>query len=217
MFEKAVIFDLDGVLVDTGEAHFRAWQDFAERFSLDFSWGRFVETFGMQNAQVIPVLLGRDASPTEIAELSEWKEQRFRAHAGYGMKVLEGVAELVDDLLRCGFGLAVGTSTPCVNLDFMKEKLEVMRGFDAYVTAEDVQHSKPAPDTFVAAANKLGVRPTRCVVVEDATVGIQAAHAGGMKVIAVTTTRDREELAGADRVVDSLAELNASDFETLIG
>ena len=88
--------------------------------------------------------------------------------------------------------------------------------FDARVTSEEVTESKPSPQTFLRAAEKLGLAPARCAVVEDAVQGVQAGRAGGMAVVAVTTTHKREELAQADYVVDSLADLKAADFLRLL-
>jgi beta-phosphoglucomutase-like phosphatase (HAD superfamily) len=88
--------------------------------------------------------------------------------------------------------------------------------FDATVTSEDVRRSKPAPDTFLTAAERLSVSADRCVVVEDAIPGVRAARTAGMCVIAVTTTRRRQELTEAHRVVDGLAELTAADFDALL-
>ena len=96
------------------------------------------------------------------------------------------------------------------------ERLNVRDYFDAYVTKEDVTNGKPAPDTFLMAAQKLELSPHRCVVVEDAVQGVEAGKAAGMPVIALTTTRDRAALAQADMIADGLGELNPEDFTTLL-
>ncbi len=214
--EMGVIFDLDGVLVDTGQWHRGAWDDLAQKEGLVMSDEFFRQTFGMQNYQIIPMLAGQDLPRDEIDRMSEWKERRYRELILGKLELLEGVAELLGELMDAGFRLAVGTSTPQVNLAFMLEHLPLKDSFDAYVTGEDVAHGKPAPDTFLRAAEKLGLEPGRCVVVEDAVAGIQAALAASMPVVAVTTTRNRSELAQAALIVDSLAELGAGDFVKLL-
>ncbi len=214
---KGVIFDLDGVLVDTGEFHRRSWYDLAKREDFEMSDELFYSTFGMQNYQIIPMLVGREVTAEELERLSQWKEQRYRELISGKLKLLEGVRELIDDLKRAGFLLAIGTSTPLVNLKFMLENVPVDDWFDAYVTGEDVQRGKPEPDTFIMAAEKLSLPREDCVVVEDAVQGVAAGKAAGMAVVAVTTTREREELTEADLIVDSLAELKAEDFEKLLG
>ena len=214
---KGVIFDLDGVLVDTGEFHRQSWYDLAKREGFEMSDELFYSTFGMQNYQIIPMLVGREVTAEELERFSQWKEQRYRELISGKLKLLDGVKELIEDLKRAGFLLAIGTSTPLVNLKFMLENVPVDGWFDAYVTGEDVQRGKPEPDTFIMAAEKLSLPREDCVVVEDAVQGVAAGKAAEMAVVAVTTTRERKELAEADLIVDSLAELKAEDFEKLLG
>jgi beta-phosphoglucomutase len=213
---KAVIFDLDGVLVDSGEFHKQSWYDLArvEGFSLTDEF--FYSTFGMQNYQIIPQMLGADVTPEEIERLSVLKEQRFRELVADKLTLLDGVPELIEKLKSSGFLLAVGSSAPWVNLDFMLRQVKIDNCFDALVCGDEITHSKPAPDTFLKAAEKLFVSPDRCVVVEDAVQGVEAAIAAGMATVAVTTTRSRQELNQADVIVDSMTELNADSFEKLL-
>jgi beta-phosphoglucomutase len=213
---KGVIFDLDGVLVDTGEFHKQSWYDLAEQQDWSLNDEFFYRTFGMQNYQIIPMLAGESLPPEEIASLSVWKEQRYRELIAGKLTLLGGVKPLLDDLTSCGFRLAIGTSTPLINLEFMLDETQVHEYFDALVASEDVTNGKPAPDTFLKAAQKLSLIPADCVVVEDAIPGVQAAKAAGMLVVAVTTTRRRADLTEADLVVDSLSELSADDFKTLL-
>ena len=214
---KGVIFDLDGVIIDTGELHKLSWIDLVEREGWQISDEFFRETFGMQNKKTLPLLAGKELSDEQIAQLGDWKEARFRQLAEGKLELMVGVRELLDELLQNEFRMAIGTSTPAVNLDMIIETLQIGRYFDGLVTAEDVQNSKPAPDTFLAAAEKLNLPPHRCVVIEDAIPGVKAAKAADMAVVAVTTTQARSKLESADLVVDSMAELTAADFEKLLG
>ena len=213
---KGVIFDLDGVLIDSGWAHRQAWFDLAEKESLKFSDEFFNDTFGMQNAQIIPMLVGRELVPAELEEMSEWKEQRYRDIVSENLALSPGAERLMAELKKEGFRLAIGSSTPKANLDLIFECLNLNNYINAYVTKEDVKNGKPAPDTFIRAAQKLSLLPKHCVVVEDAIHGIEAAKAAGMSVIALTTTRDRGDLSGADIIADSLDELKVEDFVGLI-
>ena len=211
-----VIFDLDGVVVDTGEFHKQAWFDLARKEGFKISEELFLNTFGMQNYQILPILAGRDVSAEMLKELSEWKESRYRDLIKGKVKPMDGVLSLAADLKRHSFLLAVGTSTPRVNLDFILENLQVDGYFDACVAGEDAARGKPAPDTFLRAAAKLGLPPRCCVVVEDAIAGVDAGKSAGMAVVAVTSTRKRGQLRRADVIVDSLAELKAEDFMRLL-
>ena len=211
-----VIFDLDGVLVDTGWAHRRAWYDLAEREDLDMSHEFFASTFGMQNYQILPMLYGRDLSRDEIKRLSDWKEQRYRDLIAEKLALPPGADRLLDELKDAGFLLAIGSSAPKANLDLVLERLHLNHYFDVCVTKEDVANGKPAPDTFLKAAQKLALPPHRCVVVEDAVQGVEAGKAAGMVVIALTTTRDQAALSRADMIVDGLGELKVEDFKKLL-
>ncbi len=211
-----VIFDLDGVLVDTGWAHRQAWYDLAEKEGFTMSDELFTRTFGMQNYQILPMLAGRDLPCEEIDRMSDWKEQRYRDLMAEKLALPPGGARLLGELKGEGFLLAIGSSAPKANLDLVLERLGLHRYFDACVTKEDVINGKPAPDTFLAAARKLALLPQRCVVVEDAVQGVEAGKAAGMPVIALTTTRDRAALSRADMIANGLGELKAEDFKKLL-
>ena len=211
-----VIFDMDGVLVDTGWAHKQSWYDLAEKEGFDMSDDFFYSTFGMRNDQIIPMLTGQGVSSEEIERLSQWKEEHYRELIMEKLILPQGVGELLCDLKRSGFLLAVGSSAPKANLDMVLERVKIQDYFDAYVTGEEVVEGKPAPETFIKAAQKLGLMPNCCVVVEDAVQGVEAGKAAGMPVVALTSTRDRSELSAADIIVDDLCELKAKDFIKLL-
>ena len=211
-----VIFDLDGVLVDSGWAHKQSWYDLAEKEGFSMTDEFFYSTFGMQNYQIIPMLLGRDASSGEVDRLSDWKERRYREIIEEKLAPSEGTKSLLIDLKNEDFLLAVGSSAPWANLELVLERTDLMYYFDAYVSGEDVTNGKPAPDTFLKAAEKLSLGAESCVVVEDAVQGVEAGKAAGMQVVAVTTTRKRADLHRADIIVDSLAQLQARQFIDLL-
>ncbi len=211
-----VIFDLDGVLVDTGWAHKQSWYDLAEKEGFDMSDDFFYKTFGMRNDQIIPMFVGRGTSSEDVERLSQWKEERYRELIVENLILPSGVGELLGDLKSSGFLMAVGSSAPKANLDLVLERVKIRDYFNACVTGEDVVEGKPAPETFIKAAQKLGLPSDCCVVVEDAVQGVEAGKAAGMPVIAVTTTRDRSALCAADIIVDGLGELKAKDFAKLL-
>jgi beta-phosphoglucomutase len=214
--DKGVIFDLDGVLVDTGWAHRQSWLDLAEKEGFSMSDEFFYSTFGMQNYMIIPMVMGRELPRDEVDRMSDWKEQRYREIIADHLEPAEGAKGLLEDLKNSGFLAAVGSSAPRANLDMVLDRIGLRDCFDAFVSGEQVAHGKPAPDTFLKAAEELSLPPGRCAVVEDAVQGVEAGKAAGMPVAAVTTTRKRADLAIADIVVDSLAELSAGDFVRLL-
>jgi beta-phosphoglucomutase len=214
--DMGVIFDLDGVLVDTGWAHKQSWYDLAEKEGLDMSDEFFYKTFGMRNDLIIPMLTGQEISSEQVQRLSLWKEQRYRELIEEKLILPPGVGGLLDDLKNNGFLLAVGSSAPKANLDMVLQRVKIRSYFNACVTGEEVVEGKPAPETFLKAAQKIGLPSDCCVVVEDAVQGVEAGKAAGMSVVAVTTTRDRSALSKADIIVDSLGELKAKDFAKLL-
>jgi len=222
-----VIFDLDGVLVDTGLFHKQSWYDLAAKEGLDMSDELFYSTFGMQNYKIIPMLAGRQLPAEEIERMSEWKEQRYRELIASKLELMEGARMLLEDLKgngpffipkglrRMNFLLAIGSSAPWANLDVVLERCNIRDYFDVCVTGEDVRNSKPAPDTFLKAAEKLKLPPQHCVVVEDSVPGVQAGKAAGMAVVAITTTRNRLDLKDANMIVDGFTELSVDIFINL--
>jgi beta-phosphoglucomutase family hydrolase len=211
-----IIFDLDGVIIDTSQFHRDAWCMMSEEEGLTFSDEFFYSTFGMQNYQIIPMMTSRDLTDKDISRMSDRKELLFRKLINGRLKLLPGVENLIIDLKDKGFRLSIGSSTTRLNMDFIVENLSIFNCFDAIVIGEDVTNGKPAPDTFLKAAEKLSLEPKCCVVVEDAVQGVQAGKTAGMAVIAVTTTRKRIDLKQADMIVDSLDELKSDDFIKLL-
>jgi beta-phosphoglucomutase len=216
-----VIWDMDGTLVDTAELHFAAWSAVAKETNLPFSRTDFASTFGWRNPEILRHLYGNRFSDQEIAELGQRKEEQYRA-AGrrQGVEPLPGVRPLVESLGQAGFNQAIGSSAPRDNVDLILQLTKLAPFFDALVSMEDTQRGKPDPQVFLVAAERLGVRPANCVVIEDAVVGIQAAKAGGMKCVAVDFVGHHGEAAlrkaGADRVVKSLEEITAGHIRQLL-
>lgn len=217
----AVIWDMDGTMVDTAELHFNAWQEMGERLQRPFSRAEFTATFGWRNPEIFREIYGNRFSDQEIAALGEQKEQLYRAAAKrQGIELLPGVRRLLEELHACGFRQAVGSSAPRANLDLILRLTSVEQFFDAVVSMEDTQRGKPDPEVFLIAAKKLGVPPQNCLVLEDAPAGVQAAHAGGMKCVAVDFaghhSADKLVAAGADHVVRTLEEVSAAVVKQMV-
>jgi beta-phosphoglucomutase len=215
------IWDVDGTLVDTAELHFLAWEKVCQELGRPFSRADFAATFGRRNPEIIRHLFGDRFSDREIADLGERKEVLYRAAARSGVSPLPGVADLLEGLHQAGFCQAIGSSAPRANLDLILELTGLQRYFAAVVSSEDTQRGKPDPQVFLLAAEKLGVAPARCVVLEDAVAGVEAARAGGMKCIAVTFVGHHPsaslQKAGADLVVPSLEQVSVDAVRRLFG
>ncbi len=208
--ESAVIFDMDGVLVDSYRAHLGSWQVVAAEEGLTLTEAEFASQFGRTNPEIIAVYWGADRyDDEEVAALADRKERAFREILRVDFPAMPGARDLLEALSEAGFALAVGSSGPPENIELVLRELGARELFRAVVTARDVTRGKPDPQVFLLAAERLGVAPSRCAVVEDAPAGVAAAQAAGMKSIGLASTgRTREELAAADLVVDSLTELS---------
>src|SRR5947209_7269878 len=180
-----VIWDVDGTLVDTAELHFRAWADLAAELGQSFTRADFAATFGRRNPEILRQLFGGRYGDGDIADLGDRKENLYRAAAGRGVELLPGVRSLLQGLHAAGFRQAIGSSAPRANLDLILRLTDTARFFQAVVSMEDTQRGKPDPQVFLVGAERLGVPPARCVVMEDAVAGVRAAHAGRMRCIAV--------------------------------
>ena len=206
--ESGVIWDMDGTLVDTADLHFAAWSIVARELDYPFTKADFAATFGRRNPEIIQHLFQKPFSETEMAELADRKESLYREAARAGITLLPGVRPLLEALGRNGIRQAIGSSAPRANLELILELTDTRHFFDAVVSMEDTTQGKPDPQVFLVAAAKLGVPPHRCTVIEDAVAGVQAAKAGGMTCIGVTTgghaTAEALQAAGADFVTASL-------------
>jgi beta-phosphoglucomutase len=216
----AVIWDVDGTLVDTAELHFQAWCVLARELSQPFTRADFARTFGWRNPEIIPLLFGTHHSTADVERLGNRKEDLYRAEAAKGVNLLPGVRTLLSGLADAGARQAVGSSAPRRNLELILEITQTSRYFEAIVSMEDTQRGKPDPQVFLMAAEKLGVPPRRCVVLEDAPVGVQAARAGGMRAIGVTFVGHHPpaklQAAGADLVVPSLERVGVEVIRALM-
>jgi beta-phosphoglucomutase family hydrolase len=211
------IFDWDGVIVDSSLHHEESWERLARETGFTLPDGHFKKGFGMKNEFIIPDLLNWSSRPEEIRELSLRKEELYREIlVEWGIRALPGVAECLGKLSKRRIPCAIGSSTHRLNIDTILSVLGLEDCFAAIVTAEDVSRGKPDPEVFLTAAGRIGVDPSRCVVFEDALVGIEAAHRGGMKVVAVATTNRIETLKGADVAVHRLDELSVDQLAALV-
>lgn len=217
----AVLWDVDGTLVDTAEMHFQAWAALAKELGKPFTRADFAATFGWRNPEIIPKLFGSEWSDRQIAELGNHKEDLYRAEAEKGIALLPGVAELLDAIAAAGGRQAIGSSAPRRNLELILRETGTARYFAGIVGMEDTTRGKPDPQVFLLGAAKLGVPPERCIVLEDAPAGVQAARAGGMRAVGVTFVGHHSietlRSAGADLVIPALTDVSAEQLVALLG
>ncbi|MEM8944350.1 MAG: HAD family phosphatase [Planctomycetota bacterium] len=214
--QKAVIFDVDGVLVDSYQPHFQGWRQMLSELGEDFTEQTFRETFGRTNRDIFADLFTGKYSDAQVQQAADRKEALYREIISADFPAIDGAVELIDALDGTGFLLAVGSSGPPANVQLTLQCLGRAEVMAACVTGADVTRGKPDPQVFQLAARQLGVDPRSCLVVEDAPPGVAAAKAAGMSCIALTGTASREELSDADWVVVSLREVGVQRVSALI-
>lgn len=214
--DRAVIFDMDGVLVDSYAPHEESWLRAAREAGVEMTRAQFATTFGRTSREIILHFWGEGLREEEMRAIDDHKEELYRALVRERFPVMDGAVELIDGLREAGFRLAVGSSGPPENIELSVGCLERADAFDAIVTGRDVRHGKPHPEVFQRAGERLGVAPARCAVIEDAVHGVTAANAAGMVSIALVGTTTRDALGEADLVVDSLRELSSEVIGRLL-
>jgi len=212
-----VIFDMDGVLVDSYQAHYHSWLQTAQRYGLSMNETDFKRTFGRTSREIIGQLWPGRFNDQQIREFDAIKEKAYRDVLLRQFPAMDGVGELLEQLARAGFALAIGSSGPPENVALARRLLPNGDLIGVTVDGSEVQHGKPDPQVFLTAARKLSLPPGCCAVVEDAPVGIEAARRAGMTAIAITGTVGRDALARrAHIVVDSLRQLTPKLIEDAI-
>lgn len=211
---RAVLWDWDGTLVDSGEYHWLAWREALTPEGYDLTYEGFVSSFGQRNAGILRGYLGQNLSDSEVERICAVKEVHFRHLAkSRGIQLLPGVHRWLAHLRSEGWRQAIASSAPRLNIEMILEMLDLTQYFDALVSAEDVQRGKPDPQVFLVAAERVAVPPARCIVVEDTPVGVESAHRAGMRVMGVRSTHATLE---ADCTVQTLEDLPEDAFDRLL-
>jgi beta-phosphoglucomutase family hydrolase len=204
---RAIIFDMDGTMVDNMAVHNRIWIAFFAEMGIELDAGSFHErTAGRTNPEVLRLFLGDDLSAGQLAELGEQKELRYRDYFRQHAQPVAGLRELLNAARQAGVKLGVATAAPPANVAFTLECLGLTGFFDAVVNGQEVQNGKPDPEIFLMTAGRLGVAPKDCLVFEDARMGIEAARRAGMPAMLVTTSILAEEGCQLPGVIGTLSD-----------
>jgi len=211
---KAIIFDMDDVILNSKRFDYPAWKRFFSDFGLNLTLETYKSFLGMKNAEIIkkhvPLIKEND-----VLSLQDKKELYFiELLKAEGASMTEGLTNFLD-AVKDRYLLAIATSAPQIKVNEILKYLRLEKYFKIIITADQVSKGKPNPELFLKAAENLKINPRDCVVIEDAPNGVKAAKEGGMKCVAITTTHKREELKDADIIINRFSEINQDKLEKL--
>jgi len=212
---EAVLWDLDGVIADTGDYHYQAWGDIFKEKGVTFTREDFMRHFGQRHDTIIRFALGDDILPEEFEAITERKQQAYRRLVAGHIKPLPGAVELIKSLNEQCIKTAIASSAPLDNIEIIIKGLGIEDCFQAIAWGTEVPEGKPSPQIFLLAAKKLVVEPGNCVVIEDAIAGVDAAREAGMKCVAVTNSHPISSLRKADLIVSTLKAIDIDDLNVL--
>lgn len=211
MATRALIFDMDGTMVDSMPAHAKSWDLFRRRHHLELSVEEILaRTTGRNGVECVRLLLGDDVGEAEARRLIDEKEADYREIFGRDFREVAGFAKFAQRAQDRGLKIAVATAGDQNNVRFVLDRLQLQRPPEAEVRGDQGLPGKPAPDIFLKAAQMLGEAPADCIVFEDAPFGVEAAGRAGMRAVAICTTHRRSELAGPHVIA------SARDFDELM-
>ncbi|RFZ85377.1 HAD family phosphatase [Mucilaginibacter terrenus] len=215
---KAFIFDLNGTMVNDMPYHAKAWTRLLnEELHAGFSEDQIKANIYGKNPEVLARLFGEGKfSHDEAEKYSNDKEEQYRLEYKGHMELLPGLKEFLEDAYQAGIPMAIGSAAITANIDFVLDNLNIRHYFKAIVSADDVTHSKPDPETFIKPAKMMGVAPEDCVVFEDVPKGAEAAKNAGMRACILTTTHDPEDFEDRENILGFAADFNDLKIKQLI-
>lgn len=208
--QYSFIFDMDGTIVDNMEYHVRAWLELFKELGIPMTAEEFNRRLtGRTNQQILPMVTEGNRSEREIRELADRKEERYREIYRPHRVPVAGLTEFLKAAAAADIPMAVATSAPEVNIKYILDGLGIRSFFRAVIGADDVRNGKPHPEMFLTAAEHLAVEPGDCLVFEDSLAGVEAAERAGMRVVALTTTHDKEEFQDMPSVLFTTPDFRA--------
>lgn len=202
-----IMWDMDGVLVDSASFHLAAWQEVFSKRGVKFSEEDFIRIFGSRNDFIVRSILGQNILEEDIKSIVQEKELEFRDKIKGKVKLLPGASKLLD-MMKGNLKMALVSSAPKENIDLIINELNIEEYFDCIVSGHEVAESKPSPEIYSLAAQKLETNPRNCLVIEDSPLGVKGAKAAGMKCVAVSHSRHRQDLMEANAVVNTLEDMD---------
>jgi beta-phosphoglucomutase len=214
---KAVIFDMDGVIAHTNPYHSMAFREFFGKRGLQPTDEEFAQhMFGKSNSYILKHFLGRPVTGEEFVSMENEKEGLFREIYAEHVKDINGFLEFLNSLKEAGFKTGVATSAPRANLDLIMGKLGFESQMESVLASENVTKHKPDPEVYLKSSANLGVDPKDCIVFEDSFSGVTAGLNAGMKVVGVLSSHTKEELPPCSLYIHDYTEISATDILNLL-
>ncbi|MFD2147452.1 HAD family hydrolase [Mucilaginibacter antarcticus] len=215
---RAFLFDLNGTMIDDMSYHARAWTKLANGdLGGNFSPADIKREMYGKNPEVMVRMFGKDRfSADEMRTLSMNKENYYQAEYLPDLKLIDGLEDFLAAAKKAGIPMAIGSAAIPYNIDFVLDNLNIRHYFEAVVSADDVELSKPHPETFLKAAQKLQVSIADCIVFEDVPKGVEAAANAGMVSVVITTTHTEEEFEGLTNILHFAKDYTPDFFNQLI-
>ncbi len=211
----AILWDLDGVIVDSGDLHYRSFKIVLENHGIDFPYSVFVKSFGRNNDSVLEMTIGRKPDDLLKQEVNDQKEDWYCDNIPGNLELLPGAEDWLKWFRKNNIPQAIASSAPMRNITLSLDEFQLGNYFDAVVSGNRIE-GKPNPKVFLRAAAALQVPPEHCIVIEDSLAGLQGALAAGMRCITVATTHPISEFASATISLDRLTDLSVEQITNLI-
>ncbi|MBX3395929.1 MAG: HAD family phosphatase [Phycisphaerae bacterium] len=210
-----VIFDMDGVLVDSYRPHFESWRGLALELGYDLNESQFAATFGRTSREIIQQLF-HTHDDAAIRQMDDRKESLYRDIIRENVPEMPGARDLIASIHAAGASIAIGSSGPPENVELIRDALRLNDRLAACITGADVSRGKPDPQVFTLAAERMMLPPDRCIVIEDAPAGIEAARRAGIRCVALTSSHPRDRLSAANTIIGALSELNPLRIKAIL-
>ncbi len=216
MYPQAVIFDLDGTLIDNNAYHIEAFRAFYDKIGKPFTLDEYKQHInGRVNREIFNYVFNTTLTPEKVEEYTNEKEGLYRELYGAHIKPITGLIDFLTELEAAKIPKAVATSGIIPNINFMFEHIPIRNYFFSVIDSTQITHGKPHPEIFLKAAVSVNAVSSECIAFEDSLPGIQSAKAAGMKVVALTTTHTAEELQGADLIIKDYTEISLTKLRQL--
>lgn len=215
---KAVIWDMDGVLIDSEPIYYKIYQEIFKRINITVSFEEFTKYMGLNDSKIWEIIKGKNNLTQSVAWLLQLQKDAERYYfQNNDLEPINGVVPLLNELLANGIRIGLASSSTIEHIELITSKLNISDHFIIKMSGDMVKKGKPEPDIFIEAANRLAVVPSHCVVIEDTENGLKAAKNGNMKCVGFQNKNSgNQDLSGADLIVDSLTDLNVNILSDLL-